>query len=147
MAEVCNGLDDDCDGTEDNGIDAVGESCSTGLAGACALGTYACEANTLRCVPNAEPDSVNETCNGVDDDCDGTVDEGFGLAGCEDEIAGCSFLGQQACDAQGTVICIPDESSGCGEQCNGEDDDGDGVLDENVRVDACLLYTSDAADD
>jgi hypothetical protein len=50
MTEVCNGLDDNCNGAIDEGI-----NCTPG------------------CVPT---DPVDE-CNGIDDDCDGAIDEGF----------------------------------------------------------------------
>jgi len=71
-AEVCNGLDDDCDGLVDEEPAGGGEVCGTGLLGACAVGVQVCEAGALRCVG---PEPVDEVCNGFDDDCDGEVDE------------------------------------------------------------------------
>jgi hypothetical protein len=72
-AEVCNGLDDDCDGAIDEGDPEGGAACPTGQPGVCAAGTKHCVAGELSCVPNTP--SSTETCNGLDDDCDGQVDD------------------------------------------------------------------------
>jgi hypothetical protein len=67
--EVCNGVDDDCDGRVEDGIAAV--SCGVG---ACRR-TVACAGGRMAaCVPGR---AVAEVCgNGVDEDCDGTADDG-----------------------------------------------------------------------
>jgi hypothetical protein len=70
--EVCNGLDDDCDGQVDQGDPGGGAACETGLLGACGQGTLRCVDAALSCVAQ-EP--VAESCNGVDDDCNGEVDD------------------------------------------------------------------------
>ncbi len=68
--EVCNGLDDDCDGVIDDGFSII--TCGVGecfrVANACA-GTVA-----ATCVPG---DPVPETADLVDNDCDGVIDNGF----------------------------------------------------------------------
>ena len=63
--EVCNQLDDDCDGRADEG--GVRPQCGEGW---CRRESATCSADA--CVPG---DPAPETCNGVDDDCDGDVDE------------------------------------------------------------------------
>src|SRR5690606_13387545 len=69
-AEVCNGVDDDCDGTRDEGF-----ACAAGQSASCttscgSTGTGTC---TSACMP-AAPSACAlpaESCNGIDDDCDG----------------------------------------------------------------------------
>ncbi len=82
--EVCDGLDNDCDGQTDEGNPDGGAACMTGLPGVCAAGTEICTNGALLCTPNAL--GSPETCNGLDDNCDGQVDEnnpgGGGACGC-----------------------------------------------------------------
>jgi len=74
--EVCNALDDNCDGTIDN----FAESCYTGPAGTlnvgiCKAGSRTCTNGVWSsCTGDVKPTS--EVCNGLDDDCDGYVDDG-----------------------------------------------------------------------
>jgi hypothetical protein len=73
-ADVCNGLDDDCDGLADQGDPGGGLACDTGLLGVCASGVTACTGGAVTCVQDTQAGS--EVCpNGLDDDCDGVVDE------------------------------------------------------------------------
>jgi hypothetical protein len=90
-AEVCNGIDDNCDGTADNGLtmstyyldrdgDGYGSAasgakvaCGAALAGVgyVAMGGD-CDDNDKNVHPGA-----TEICNGKDDDCNGTPDNGL----------------------------------------------------------------------
>ena len=140
--EVCNGLDDDCDGQVDETI-ATGTCEITNEYGSCP-GIIPC-AEELVCVgPTPEP----EICNGVDDNCDGVVDEGFadldgdGLSDCADSDL----------DGDGTpnaVDCDPTDPAkhkGAIEVCNGEDDDCDGVVDEE-DAEGCNMFFMDLDSD
>jgi hypothetical protein len=76
--ETCNGADDDCDGTVDEGFD-VGGACDG--VGACGAGVTECTPRGgIRCSSDPDgsaPQTRMESCNQRDDDCDGTTDEGF----------------------------------------------------------------------
>ncbi len=76
--EVCNGIDDNCDGIIDDPpaggmLPGVGEACGNGL-GACQAGTIICENGKLQCNVVSTPQP--EVCNGIDNNCDGIVDDG-----------------------------------------------------------------------
>ena len=76
--EVCNGSDDDCDGTPDDGNPGGGGTCTvSGQLGECANGTLNCVSGALQCDQTFFP--ITEVCNNsLDDDCDGSTDEGCG---------------------------------------------------------------------
>lgn len=71
--EVCNGLDDDCDGQTDEGF-VVGLACDGPDTDKCKSGLTVCnQAGTgTTC---QEEINHTELCNGIDDDCDGETDE------------------------------------------------------------------------
>ncbi len=75
--EVCNGIDDDCDGNADPGCDCMeGETTPCGMdVGACAAGMQSCTGGVWGACMGAT-DPARETCNSVDDDCDGNIDNG-----------------------------------------------------------------------
>ena len=77
--EECNGVDDDCDTTTDEGYTCAAGStvpCTT----ACGLeGTGACTA-TCELPGRAACQASDDVCNGCDDDRDGTTDEGCACA-------------------------------------------------------------------
>jgi hypothetical protein len=141
--EVCNGLDDDCDGQTDEGIgwaSPLGGSVQVG--GACGVG--ACEGGAVVCstqyeaVCSTEDLATSEVCNGHDDDCDGLVDEPADL------VLACPTVGVCAELALKTAACGPSHQLACGfepagvwepggeTRCNDLDDDCDGETDEDL---------------
>lgn len=110
--ELCNGVDDNCDGEIDEGFQ-LGQACVSDVNGCIQLGTYSCtQLGTSECaVP--PPVIAAEVCNGVDDDCDGMIDEGTlnacGLCGPDlEEI--CDGIDQ---DCDGTIDDAPGGGSVC----------------------------------
>ena len=81
--EVCNGIDDNCDGIVDNGLTAPSQSCTVGVGACLRTGTQAKTCNGASgwssdwgaCSATAGTPTT-ELCNGIDDDCDGQIDEG-----------------------------------------------------------------------
>ena len=71
--EICNGLDDDCDGETDEGLTSGVIPCDGDDTDLCKGGTLSCVDGVTACSDDAE--SAVEVCNGVDDDCDGTNED------------------------------------------------------------------------
>ena len=124
--ELCNNLDDDCDGSIDEMNPEGGAACGSST-GACTQGALTCNAGALVCMGGVGPSS--EACNGADDDCDGATDEGNpgGGALCGTDLGVCS-PGSFQCSG-GALVCVG-EVTGGPESCNGQDDDCDGSVDE-----------------
>jgi hypothetical protein len=76
--ELCNGLDDDCNGSADDAFPELGTDCTNGKGECARAGHYVCDADPhASAVCDATPgNAVTELCgNGLDDDCDGDADE------------------------------------------------------------------------
>ncbi|MEO8214546.1 MAG: MopE-related protein, partial [Myxococcales bacterium] len=137
--EVCNNIDDDCNGMIDDGLgigQGVGVDC--GIQGqGCNKGITKCVAGKIICDSSAQPST--EICNGKDDDCNGLIDDGVfpgvgdsclcpGLTQAQVDSGGLCRAGKKVCKGVLGVVC-----DGCvlprPEICNGKDDDCDGVGD------------------
>ncbi|HHH28785.1 MAG TPA: VWA domain-containing protein, partial [Polyangiaceae bacterium] len=132
-AEVCDGLDNDCDGSIDEGDPEAGGACGDDT-GECTAGTFACISGTLTCMGGRGPTA--EICDGLDNDCDGVVDDGIPVgAPCGSDVGEC-VPGRNIC-RDGGIVCeggIPSEA----EACDDLDNDCDGTIDEGLGVgDAC----------
>ena len=153
--EACDGVDNDCNGTIDDGIAAVPTSCGVG---ACASsGTTTCVGGQLvdSCQEGA-PTGDDTDCNGIDDDCDGGIDEHYVAPPTSCGVGACASTGAKVC-AGGTITdtCQPGDPTPevCGDDidndCDGSTDladldadcDGDGVLNGD---DACQDTVADA---
>ncbi|MBO6937699.1 MAG: putative metal-binding motif-containing protein [Deltaproteobacteria bacterium] len=127
--EVCNAVDDDCDGTPDDGF-----TCEQGSTASC---TTACgSGGTLTC--NAACDGFGacvgiEVCNGCDDDGTGGPDDTFPCeqGSTESCMTSCGTPGTHTCNDSCTGYGSCFGSEVCG---NGCDDDGDGMTDEDCTM-------------
>ena len=78
IPELCNGIDDNCNGATDETFPEKGTPCDSDDADLCAFGLWTCGATgeSTVCLSEVLSD-IGEVCNGQDDDCDGSTDEGF----------------------------------------------------------------------
>jgi hypothetical protein len=117
-AEDCNGEDDNCDGSTDEGFSfsglGIGSACGTG---ACAGGSVVCASFQSATCSTAVNASV-ETCNGIDDNCDGSSDEGTCSDGnpctadlCNGGSSACQHLAVEAACDDGDPCTLADACS------------------------------------
>ena len=134
--ELCDGLDNDCDGQIDEDFSQLGQNCQVGQGECLRNGQYVCKADHsgTTCSQQAGTPTA-ELCDGKDNDCDGLVDE--------DLIQNC-YTGPQGTNGVGvcmggTQICQGGTWGTCTGQvlpsteiCDDQDNDCDGAYDENL---------------
>lgn len=170
--ELCNGADDDCDGTTDepDAVDAptwyadgdkdgFGDADTTQRACAAPAGYLADATDCDDAVATTYP-GADETCNGDDDDCDGTTDEDDAIdapvwfADGDGDGFGDKRLARRACAQPSGYVSDQTDCDdlrkevkpGGAELCNTIDDDCDGTVDEDDAVDARTWYADTDGD-
>ncbi len=135
--ETCNGIDDDCDGSTDEGCSLLTFYADTDGD------TYGDPANFITQTNPVPPSgyvsdntdcndgntavnpAATEVCNSIDDDCDTSVDEGFDVDG--DGYTSCNG----DCDDNNNAV-----NPGAAETCNGVDDNCNGLTDDGLSLPA-----------
>ncbi len=165
--ELCNGIDDDCDGTIDDGTPTNGTwfpDADNDTFGDTKLPTKACAQPPNTIVDGTDCDDTNKTvnpaaielCNNKDDNCNGIIDDGapppvtwytdsdldtFGDK--STAVTSCdqppgSVTDGTDCDDRNAAI-----NPAALEVCNGKDDDCDGVIDDGVPLPATWYTDAD----
>jgi hypothetical protein len=169
QAEVCDELDNDCDGDTDEDVtstwyadsdfDGYGDPAVTKEACTTFSGYVADSTDCDDTDASSYPDAT-EVCDGADNDCDGDTDEddaadattwyddvdsdGYGDAGASS--VSCSAPTGTVSDSTDCDDTDEDVNPGATETCNDVDDDCDGVTDPSTSDDAEAWYL-DADDD
>lgn len=103
--EICNAVDDDCNGTVDDVL-GIGGMCDTGQAGVCSAGKMHCDVGSQTLICEPVQDAGSETCDGLDNNCNGAIDD-LALMTCEAMIS----AGGQMVTCKAKVACLNGQES------------------------------------
>ena len=158
--EICDGLDNNCDGETDEGVGTIYYADADGdtygdlntMVNACEqIDGYVtdatdCDDTTARAFPGNQ-----EVCDEIDNDCNGIVDDGMTTtyyADFDNDGFGSAMLTQEACSAPVGYVA---DSTDCDDMaaavnpdateiCDSIDNNCDGRTDENTAADASTWY-------
>ena len=122
-AEVCDSIDNDCDGSTDEGLGSTSTTCGVGACGS--TGDLICQGGAWvdTCAPGTPSDEV---CDGEDNDCDGILPD--------DETDA---------DGDGYMICANDCDDENGDIHPGAPETGNDGIDSNCNgQDNCFIATA-----
>jgi MYXO-CTERM domain-containing protein len=154
QGEICDGLDNDCNGTVDD-IPGLGADCCPSKR----CGTGVCKPGKLTCAKSGDPgmeafalscaggtDSSAEICDGIDNDCNGIVDDvtGLGEPCCPDGSPagaapgacnkGVCRPGNFVCDTTKQALVCNGGKGPNANKCDGVDNNCDGQIDEAAEI-------------
>jgi hypothetical protein len=169
--EVCDGLDNNCDGTVDEGFDFQGDinncggcnkrcfypfakaTCDAGVCkmGACLDGFYDRDPAVPGCETACQKTNGGvEICDGADNDCDGVIDNNPTAATITCKMKGVCVNAVPVCMGQSGWVCkYPanyQELENTALGCDNADNDCDGLTDEAFDIGkACVVGTGPCA--
>ncbi len=162
--EVCDGIDNDCDGSLDSGAtdestwyaDADGDG-----YGDASLTILACDAPASYVADDTDCDDADaainpgatEVCDAYDNNCDGSVDntawyadaDGDGYGDAATVVTDCAAPSGYLADGSDCDDTNAETNPGADEYCNGIDDDCDGTVDDDP-VDQTTWYADADSD-
>jgi hypothetical protein len=130
-AEVCDHVDNDCDGLVDDGLN-LGAACTNGLGLCQRAGVLACGVGgAVTCNAVAGAPQL-ETCDGADNNCDGRVDDGNPGGGGDVQYRRSPACAVRArSPATAAALVCQGRNLASAEVCDGADNDCDGFTDED----------------
>ena len=148
-SEVCDGVDNDCNGATADGADegALGDPCDGADSDQCNEGNEECSGGVMVC-SDLSGDDV-ETCNNVDDDCDGETDEASSgvpltqvcyTGPLATRNVGLCSDGTQTCGSGSWGSCVGEVLPST-DTCDDNDNDCDGTVDEDFLAGGSVTYT------
>jgi len=153
--EICDGLDNDCDGVVDDAMNTVrwvdsdgdgyGDREKPSIGGCTHVAFLVDNDDDCDDLNRLTHPAANEICDGLDNDCDGAIDEGVAdqrwcLDSDGDSFGDPERCIQSGCDSQSFLVDNDDDCNDASvesnpnadEICDGLDNDCDGEVDEGV---------------
>ncbi len=125
VTEICNGLDDNCNGSVDEGVagslyrdadgDSVGSAASGTLTGCVAVAGYSRLDGDCNDADTTIHPGAAEACNGIDDNCNGSIDDGAPrVLACSERSATCGGLSDECSGVLECGACASGQTCGGG---------------------------------